>query len=32
MGKFKYMIKEQSSLQGCAVLGKMFLDGAFKKR
>jgi len=31
MGDFKYVIKEQSSLQGCAILGKMFLDGAFKK-
>ncbi len=31
MGEFKYVIKEQSSLQGCAILGKMFLDGAFKK-
>ena len=31
MGKFKYLIKEQSSLQGCAILGKMFLEGAFKK-
>jgi sugar (pentulose or hexulose) kinase len=29
MGKFKYVIREQSSLQGCAILGKMFLDGAF---
>jgi len=32
MGEFKYVIKEQSSLQGCAVLGKMFLEDAFKKR
>jgi len=31
MGKFNYVIKEQSSLQGCAILGKMFLDGAFRK-
>jgi hypothetical protein len=31
MGDFKYVIKEQSSLQGCAILGKMFLEGAFKK-
>jgi len=31
MGKFNYVIREQSSLQGCAVLGKMFLEGAFKK-
>lgn len=32
MGEFKYVIREQSSLKGCAILGKMFLEGAFKKR
>jgi len=31
MGKFNYVIKEQSSLKGCGILGKMFLDGAFKR-
>jgi len=31
MGEFNYVIKEQSSLQGCAILGRMFLNGAFRR-